>query len=59
MRINAKLYVNEKEVDRKEFEKEYVVGEYPSCRIEMMALDDIKEYEIKGTHGRICKIVIG
>ena len=56
--MTSKYYVNEKEVDRKEFEKYYVVGEYPSCRIEMMALDGIKEYKIKGRYGRICKIVI-
>lgn len=52
-----KYYVNEKEVDRKEFEKEFGFGDV-DWRIETMALNRIKEYEKKGPYNRICKIAI-
>ena len=57
--MTAKYYVNGKETDRKDFEKEFVVGEDISWRIETMMLDGIKEYETRGRYNRICKIVIG
>lgn len=52
-----KYYVDEKEVDRKEFEKEFGFGDI-DWRIETMDLNGIKEYEKKGPYNRICKIVI-
>ena len=55
--MKVKFYINEKEVNRSDFERQCVSFD-PSWIIDTMILNDIKCYQIKSPYNKMLKIVI-